>query len=97
MCAMLQALGKMGNPMAAPAVRAKLGSEDLSVVKFAARAVKALGDKEAVPILVEALSRVQGDTAARVRSEVLEALRALSGRNFGSEPGPWREWLGKKR
>jgi HEAT repeat protein len=96
-CAMLQALGKMGNPEVAPAVRAKLGSEDLSVVKFAARAVKALGDKEAVPALIEALARVQRNVAARVRSEVLDALRTLSGRNFGPEPGPWRDWLEKKR
>lgn len=96
-CAVLDALGRLGDASAAPAVRARLASEDLSVVKFAARAARAMGDKEAVGPLVEALARLQGPKEARVRAEVLDALRALSGKNLGSQPGPWKDWLAGRR
>lgn len=43
---------------------------------------------EATPVLLEALE--SGDEP--VRQAALKALRQVSGRNFGSDPGRWRRW-----
>jgi hypothetical protein len=96
-CAELQALGDLGDPRAGPAIRRKIESSDLSEVKFAARAAAAIGDRQAVRALVDALGRAQDSADARVRGEILRALVKLTGKNLGPEPGPWREWVGEEK
>ncbi len=94
-CAMLRALGSLGDTRAAPHVRRRIDSADPSIVKFAAEAAAALGDKAALPSLAAALGRMKDDADPMVKTEILKALRGISGRNLGDDPAGWIAAFGK--
>lgn len=94
-CAMLDALAQAQAPEAYAAGLRAIGDEDLSVVKFGARLLAAVGDREALPALVDALDRVSDPAEEDVRAEILAALRLLSGWPGTSDPAWWRERLAR--
>jgi HEAT repeat protein len=94
-CAMLESLSLLGGERAVAASVRALRAEDLSVVKFGARALARLGASAGVPALVDALDRAVGEKAEDVRDEILKALRLITGRPGPGDPAWWRERLPK--
>jgi hypothetical protein len=90
-CVMIDALAALGGEEARKAAVDALASEDLSVVKFAARSLGRLGASEGVGPLIEALERVSAMDAPDVRDEILKALRLITGRPGRADPAWWRE------
>jgi HEAT repeat protein len=68
-----EALGKLGDPQAVPALIQALGDSDSAVRAAAAEALGAIGDPQAVPALIQAL----GDSDCDVRRAAAEALGKL--------------------
>jgi HEAT repeat protein len=93
-CALLDALASIGGPSAVRAALLSLGHPDLSVMKFAARALGRMKAKEAAPDLVAALERAREAQAGDVRDEVVGALQAVTGLRAGADPEEWRRKLG---
>jgi HEAT repeat protein len=48
---------------------------------------------EATPVLIEALE----DQSPAVRQGVVEALKAITGQDFGLDVNAWRQWWEKQR
>jgi len=63
----------------------------------AALALGVLGDKSAVPALIEALADPRNEASDEGRDwarwGVVKALMALSGKDFGLDEAKWREWM----
>jgi len=63
----------------------------------AGRLVPTVEPRRAVPILIEALAlwdrrQASGQSSKRVRHEITEALRAISGRSLGPDVSAWNRW-----
>jgi hypothetical protein len=97
--AAVDALGRRGDPAAAPFLVPCLGDSDFFVRMAAARALGQLGNLVAVPALIEALV----DPEPSVAEAAVESLRLLTGRNFKFDPiekveerkkraQAWRDW-----
>jgi hypothetical protein len=97
--AAVDALGRRGDPAAAPYLVPCLGDSDFFVRMAAARALGQLGNLVAVPALIEALV----DPEPSVAEAAVESLRLLTGRNFKFDPiekveerkkraQAWRDW-----
>jgi len=94
-CVMIDAMARIGGPAAEKAAIRALGSEDLSVVKFGAKALVTLEAAGGVVALVDALERTRGERAEDVQREILRALRLLTGLPGGADPAWWRERIVK--
>ncbi len=102
-----EGLGDLGDKRAVePLLRVlrEQGSNDNVPAIAAAHALGKLGDKRAVPELISSMQRYQqnpGVTRGEGPSHMLEAdvnaLRALTGQNFGTNVGKWREWWEKQK
>jgi HEAT repeat protein len=68
-----------------------LNDQSANVRRKVPRALAKLGDKEAIPYLIEALYSSDGD----LKAESLRALRALSGQPYGMNPELWLNWWQK--
>lgn len=97
--AAVDALGRRGDPAAAPFLVPCLQDSDFFVRMAAARALGQLGNLVAVPALIEALV----DPEPSVAEAAVESLRFLTGRNFKFDPiekveerkkraQAWRDW-----
>lgn len=97
--AAVDALGRRGDPAAAPYLVPCLQDSDFFVRMAAARALGQLGNLVAVPALIEALV----DPEPSVAEAAVESLRFLTGRNFKFDPiekvderkkraQAWRDW-----
>jgi hypothetical protein len=93
-CMMIEALAALRGPRALAAAIRAVADEDLSVVKFGAKALALLGAREGVSALVDALERTGDDSMRDVRNEILKALRLVTGLPGGADPAWWRERLG---
>ncbi|HEX7901487.1 MAG TPA: HEAT repeat domain-containing protein [Planctomycetota bacterium] len=89
----LEALGEIAAPDALPVLDKALKSKDWPVRVTAIRGLGRLKSKEAVDLLMDRLDKEDG----RVLGELVDALRALTGRPFGFAPGQWREWWSRER
>jgi len=74
-----------------------LVSEDWRDAIRAGRLVPALEPRRVVPVLIEGLAlwdrrQAAGQSSRRVRHEITEALRTLSGRSMGPDVGAWNLW-----
>lgn len=88
------ALARQGRPETAPALGGRLVDSHWSVRIAAARALSAVGDKQAVDMLVSATGLSRG----REREEIGRALRALTGAPIRSnEAARWRSWWDANR
>lgn len=79
------ALGRLG--LSRPPLLAALGDPVPRVAERAAWALGRARDPEAVPALVEALSREEP-----VASAAAAALERVTGERHGSDPAAWRSW-----
>jgi hypothetical protein len=66
---------------------------DWPVRLSAAQVLAATGDNRAVRPLIDALSREEG----RLRDDVRDLLRTLTGQNFDADPEAWRGWYNENR
>lgn len=89
----LEALGEIAAPDALPVLEKALKSKDWPVRVTAVRGLGRLKSKEAVDLLMDRLDKEEG----RVLGELVDALRALTGKPFGFAPGQWREWWSRER
>lgn len=99
-----RALGEIGDRRAVPALtRLLAGGGDGTLVRAALRALAKIGDDAAAPEMVERLE----DADEEIRAEAATALRFLSHRSFGFDPGApaadrkaaverWREWAKRR-
>jgi len=62
--------------------------EDLGVRLRALRALGALKDKAAIPVVVTALD----DPDPAVQTRAVQVLKQLTGRDLGNDPQTWRTW-----
>jgi hypothetical protein len=84
----LEALGEMDVPEGLAAFEKALKARDWPVRVTAARALGKAKRKESIDLLVERLDKEEG----RMLSELVDVLRALTGKPFGYAPGQWKEW-----
>lgn len=86
----ITALGKLHDPRAIDTlVQAFDGNE----VQFAIRALKAIGDRKAVPGLIALLhARVTPTHAPPECTVAVDALKSITGQDFGLDAGKWEAW-----
>jgi HEAT repeat protein len=84
----LEALGEMDVPEGLAAFEKALKARDWPVRVTAVRALGRVKRKESIDLLVERLDKEEG----RMLSELVDVLRALTGKPFGYAPGQWKEW-----
>lgn len=89
----LEALGEIGSPDALPILEKALKSKEWPVRVTAVRGLERLKSKEAVDLLMDRLDKEEG----RVLGELVDALKALTGKPYGFAPGQWREWWSRER
>ncbi len=87
--AAVQALGTIGGDAARSKLREVLArrNEPNEVRSAAARYLGKLQDRDAVPVLIEVMSKFY-----YLRSSCAEALREITGYDFGTRPELWRNW-----
>jgi hypothetical protein len=88
--AVAQAALALGNPErqgVVPSLLPLLKDGDWQVRAAAARSLARHGAKEAIPALAVALDLAKG----RDRTDIVAALRALSGQDLGWDPAPWKQ------
>ncbi len=93
--AVLAALGKAGSreKETLDSLAAALEDPRWTVRLAAARRLAALGVPESVDLLVARLAKEDG----RLRRDIAEILRALTGQRFGVEPEGWTHWWKENR
>lgn len=89
----LEALGEIAAPESLPVLEKALKSKDWPVRVTAIRGLARLKSKEAIDQLMDRLDKEDG----RVLGELVDALKALTGKPFGFAPGQWREWWSRER
>lgn len=91
----LDTLGRMGAKEAAPVMRRCLSDGDVSVRKFAATWIGALGDGSpgVLEDLVECLERALGRNEGEIARACRASLKRLSGQDHGLDPARWRSWI----
>lgn len=65
-----------------------LMDDDWNLRSAVVRALATLRSRNAIPVLIDRLEPENG----RVRTDIAEALRSLTGRNFRSNAEQWRKW-----
>ena len=75
-----------------PAGKASLPKRDLAAAE-AAYALEKLGDERAVEPLIKALK----DESASVCWSAVEALKKITGKDFGEDYKKWLNWLQKQK
>ena len=85
-----KALGEIG-PEAVPALILALKDESGGVREAAVKALGAIGPEaeEAVPALIRIMEQAEHDYQRRYPAD---ALKAITGQDFGDDPAAWREW-----
>jgi HEAT repeat protein len=98
------ALARIGDPAAVEPLIARLDTGDLpSRQAAAAAALGQLGDPRAIPPLIAYLEHIAGYQFSMtgeswqpyfklVRPVPVEALKSITGQNFGEDAAKWREW-----
>jgi hypothetical protein len=86
-----RALGQLGAPRAVAPLLDALDDAHPRVLEAVATALGALGDPSAIAPLVDRLAAVL-ETDLRVADVVIQALRAITGKDFGPYPEGWRDW-----
>lgn len=86
--AALVALGRRGDPGAAPAAAAALDHPDWRLQVEAVEALRRFHQRSAIPLLIARLERAQG----RLLDDLGAALRSLSGQRFAADAATWRRW-----
>jgi ribosomal protein L40E len=81
-------LGELEAKVAAPALVEALDDPDWLVRVVAAQSLSRMKEVSAVPRLIENLSHVM----APVRGRCAEALKAITGQDFGEDAAKWRTW-----
>jgi HEAT repeat protein len=89
----LEALGEIGAADALPVLDKALKAKDWPLRVTAIRGLGRQKSKEAVDLLMDRLDKEEG----RVLGELVDALRALTGKPYGFAPGQWREWWSRER
>jgi HEAT repeat protein len=89
----LEALGEVAAPADLPVFEKALKAKEWPARVTAVRALGRMKSKEAIDLLLERLDKEEG----RVLGELVDALRALTGKPFGFAPGQWREWWARER
>ncbi len=85
----VEALEKIGDSSVAPkVVDVLVRDENPNVRRVAARCLGTLGDRAAIPALIEALS----DPDYSVSSAAATALAAITGQGFGRDKANWKAW-----
>ncbi|HEX5135564.1 MAG TPA: VWA domain-containing protein [Planctomycetota bacterium] len=84
---------KWGGPGAFDLLAARLDDPAWPVRAAVIRELSRIPRKESVDLLVARLAKEDG----RLKEDIAEALRALTGQNFVAEPEPWRIWWEKNR
>ncbi len=74
-------------------VAAQLASSDWPVRSAAVDGLGALGARESVDALIDAMDREAG----RLRHDVRETLKRVTGDDLGGDPRHWREWWEKEK
>ncbi len=82
------ALGRHGGAEGLAALERLLADREPSVRVAATQGLAAGRLKAAIPMLVGRLKRERG----RLREDLAEALRRITGEPFGREPGDWERW-----
>jgi HEAT repeat protein len=91
------ALGRLGFSRAVPLLIEALKDEEWSRREGAIRALGDLGDPASVPPLIAALEDHEGSYAdCETNADyAAEALKKLTGEDFGKDVSKWKAWLGK--
>ncbi|HGY92058.1 MAG TPA: VWA domain-containing protein [Planctomycetes bacterium] len=84
----LEALADIGDPQASRAAMLALDDEYWQVRAAAAQALRKLGDIDAIPRLIRQL----GEEPGRLKGDMLEALKALTGINRHDNAAVWAGW-----
>ncbi|MHB0935414.1 MAG: HEAT repeat domain-containing protein [Armatimonadota bacterium] len=86
----ITALGKLRDPRAIETLAKAFGGDE---VQFAIRALKAIGDTQAVPHLIALLKdRVTPTHSPPECSVAVDALKSITGQDFGLDAGKWQAW-----
>lgn len=80
-------LSKIGKPAVVPLI-VKMKDKDCGARSGSARALGLIGDNSAIEPLIEVLK----DEEPFVRKKAAEALREITGQDFGQDNGKWRKW-----
>lgn len=84
------ALGKLHDPRAINSLVKEFGNSN---VQHAIRALKAIGDKQAVPPLIALLKdRSTPNFYPPECSVAVDALKSITGQDFGLDAGKWQAW-----
>ena len=86
--AVVQALADIGQPDGLPAIAQALKRSKGSTAEACLKAMVAFED-DAVPHLIEALSSASAST----RAAAVEALKEVTGEDYGQDADKWRDWL----
>lgn len=84
----IDALGELRAADALPVFEKTLKAKEWPVRVASIRALSRLRRKESIDLLADRIDKEEG----RMLAEIVEALRALSGKPFGYAPGQWKEW-----
>jgi hypothetical protein len=84
---------KWGGPGGLEILAARIDDPAWPVRAAVVRELSRIARKEAIDLLVARLAKEDG----RLKDDIAEALRALTGQNFVAEPEPWRIWWEKSR
>jgi HEAT repeat protein len=84
----IEAVSGMQGPDVIPALTKSAITGTAHERILAAQALAKPHDRQAIPGLIVALAQLPGDA----RSAIADALRALTGQDFGENAGKWREW-----
>jgi len=84
---------KWGGPGAFDLLAARIDDPAWPVRAAVIRELSKIPKKESIDLLVARLAKEDG----RLKEDIAEALRALTGKDFVAEPEPWRIWWEKAR
>lgn len=90
------ALIRIGRP-AVEALTAALGKGDSQTPAWAAYALGKIGDRRAIGPLVEAAEKARRRRSRWVLKRTAEALKGLTGRDFGENTVRWRVWWNRNK
>ncbi len=90
------ALIRIGRP-AVEALTAALGKGDSRTPAWAAYALGKIGDRRAIGPLVEAAEKARRSRSWWVLERTVEALKTLTGRDFGENTVWWRVWWNRNK
>lgn len=84
----VDALARMQNPNATKLIHGLARSDDFQTRRQAVESLSLNKDPASIDLLIESLT----DTVSVIRESAANSLKKITGKDFGSDAGKWKEW-----